>query len=408
MIQNGYISETEDAAYAEKYNAKKRQYEENEDEEEEEEDIKIYDFKDTIAYHAKALKRIQAKTVPRPVPPGKGLTTPCLIWTANQNNGYGKMYYRSKNCTSHRIVYMIQNGLEVLPKFNENGEPLEVLHKCDVTLCCEKTHLVFGTKADNGLDRVKNGASRGEKNHNASIDENTARAIKASKPIGVPQGTKGRKSALDRALDFGVSVHVVRDIDQGRTWGHLPFSDGSTSENKMTSRNKTRKIRKDKLRKIPFTKEEYDEILITKLRNPEYVKKHETLMHEGTSCMEWMAARVTGYGQMTMFGRTVKPHVIACTINNNYVRLKGLDAAHQCNFPYCVEPTHLKFETRAENVFDRIEHGTHAKKFTFEQITEMREEYKRGGVTYHDLAQKYNMNVQYVRAIIHKKNRIHG
>lgn len=76
------------------------------------------------------------------------------------------------------------------------------------------TNLRWDTPASNYQDRINAGSLQGEKHHQCSIDEATARSIKkmaADKTI----------LARDIATKFGTTVHVVRNIRNNKSWAWL-------------------------------------------------------------------------------------------------------------------------------------------------------------------------------------------
>jgi len=75
----------------------------------------------------------------------------CILWTGTVNNkGYGKVGYRGKDWTAHRLSYALNNpGVDI-------GKRL-VLHTCDVRNCINPDHLFLGTHTDNMRDMVSKG-----------------------------------------------------------------------------------------------------------------------------------------------------------------------------------------------------------------------------------------------------------
>ncbi len=79
----------------------------------------------------------------------------CWVWMANTfRNGYGGFTLNGKHTLAHRASWVIFNG--------EIPTGLQVLHKCDNSLCVNPDHLFLGTAADNIYDMVSKGRQRNQ------------------------------------------------------------------------------------------------------------------------------------------------------------------------------------------------------------------------------------------------------
>jgi len=97
-----------------------------------------------------------AKRGPKPIPWQDRIwrhvspepNTGCWLWDGALNNkGYGKIGFGGGNGGTrlvHRLMWEMQRG--PIP------DDLWVLHRCDVTICCNPEHLFLGTPLDNMQD----------------------------------------------------------------------------------------------------------------------------------------------------------------------------------------------------------------------------------------------------------------
>ncbi len=347
------------------------------------------------AYNAVVNKRIDENSGRVPPPPNRGLTEQCRIWGGyKRESGYGLLWYNGKQIGSHVAGLMIGKRVNTLPDKDENGAELQAAHKCDVRACCEPSHLYLATREENGEDRTRSGVSRGK---NATISEETARAIKLS---------LGEGTAQQRAEMFDVTLSVVRNIDHGTAWSYLPDAGGNNSEDKRLNHRKKRKIRKKLLKEQPWSKEMYD-IAQAKLADPGYVREHETRSSNGTKCKIWIRTIAHGYPIMYVGGRSIRAHIMACAIGNNFSRPDGLQAAHNCGESTCVNPQHLAFKTQSENAADKAVHGTDGRKLTSEQVSDIRERFQKGE-SRKSIASSYDVHYQHVVGIINGNARKNG
>ena len=126
----------------------------------------------------------------------------CWEWAAKRNNkGYGMFGTNRKGHfkLAHRVSYELENG--------EIPEGMMVLHRCDNPGCVNPQHLFLGTRTDNTRDMHRKGRGWG------GIGPETAFAILWEHRSRVP-----RKQIAET---YGVSLHVVKDIAQRRSWQML-------------------------------------------------------------------------------------------------------------------------------------------------------------------------------------------
>ncbi|MFA8385423.1 MAG: hypothetical protein ACEPO2_07345 [Pelagibaca sp.] len=81
----------------------------------------------------------------------------------------------------------------------------------------------------------------------------------------------------------------------------------------------------------------------------------------GSECLTWPFARSNGgRGKVKIHGREEGAHRAMCRLAHGNPESEELEAAHSCGKGHkgCVNPKHLRWATRQENVADKFVHGT--------------------------------------------------
>ena len=132
---------------------------------------------------AKVASIIQSRSIPEP-------NSGCLLWegTLSSKPGkrvkqlYGSIRLRQKMVRVHRVAFEAAYG--PIP------EGKDVLHTCDVTICCNPNHLFLGTNADNIADKVAKDRGRKRLTHEKAVE------IHALRQTGMRVGELARKFDL--------------------------------------------------------------------------------------------------------------------------------------------------------------------------------------------------------------------
>lgn len=162
--------------------------------------------KTTRRHHPPTLEGILAHTLP---PNKRG----CRLWKGQVDSaGYGRKRIEGKLVRVHRLVWQLVNG----PISNL------VRHTCDVPACCEPTHLLPGSHADNARDKVLRGRSRLPKGFRSKLSKLTPRQVKVilqNKPS--VRARRGSRIAETLSRKFGISEAVVYRVWKGVSYSCL-------------------------------------------------------------------------------------------------------------------------------------------------------------------------------------------
>jgi hypothetical protein len=137
----------------------------------------------------------------------------------------------------------------------------------------------------------------------------------------------------------------------------------------------------------------------------------QAVAYTGNDCLIWPYHRNwAGYGVIEFRGqRNYRVHRIVCERTQGQAPEDKSVAAHLCGNPACVAPTHLRWASQAENLADRVNHGTmirgtkarHAK-LTDEDIPRIRTLAKLG-MTSPKIAEQYGVIPRTIRNILNRE-----
>lgn len=125
------------------------------------------------------------------------------------------------------------------------------------------------------------------------------------------------------------------------------------------------------------------------------------------TCWLWTGSKCPGgYGQFRYQRIQWMTHRFALVLAGETL-IKGLDVCHSCRNKHCVNPAHLRQDTKKSNAYDRIADGTApigencgTSKLTEEQVLAIRASDK----SQKQLAKEYNVAHQSISKIIQRKN----
>lgn len=102
----------------------------------------------------------------------------------------------------------------------------------------------------------------------------------------------------------------------------------------------------------------------TKEGEPRKFMMEVALPYTGDDCLAWPFSRQAfGHGTIHHEGRGQYVHRVLCKIKNGPPPGPKYEAAHSCGNGNlgCVNPNHIRWDTRAGNFADRLAHGTDAR-----------------------------------------------
>ncbi len=151
---------------------------------------------------------------------------PCLVWTGPkgpdaQTGPYGRLYDPTLKRTdyTHKVVWRRVYGLIPL---GANGRPLEVDHKCKITLCQRPDHLELLTKRDNVKRR---GPTRGPNKRDAAARQFAIALFARYDRPAVRQRTVD----LDDLVVMLATFDEIVDKREARCWSPTLYANGATS-----------------------------------------------------------------------------------------------------------------------------------------------------------------------------------
>ena len=133
----------------------------------------------------------------------------------------------------------------------------------------------------------------------------------------------------------------------------------------------------------------------------------------GDDCIVWPYGQTgVGYGDIRRGGRAQGTHRLAL-LSISEPPTPAHDAAHgPCHNRLCVNPRHLSWKTRAENLADKMRDGTDHNgeangscKLTTMQVAEIRERYATGQHTHRSLAAEYGVSYANIGKIVNYRTR---
>jgi len=134
------------------------------------------------------------------------------------------------------------------------------------------------------------------------------------------------------------------------------------------------------------------------------------MLLETDDCIIWPYAKQRGYGSLHIGERQYRTHRLACERAHGDPPEPGMDAAHgPCGNRACINPRHLSWKTRVDNMADKERDGTNLRgskhpnsKLTEDEVRAMRRLASEGS-SQRELGDRYGVTHAYVGRIIRRE-----
>jgi predicted DNA-binding protein (UPF0251 family) len=308
----------------------------------------------------------------------------CWFWNkALTEHKYGIAHLDNpkRNVRAHRLAYAAFNG-GVLKALNDEGKQLVVRHQCNNPPCANPEHLLIGTKQENSNDMIVAGrVMYGEKHPRAKYTEEQVKGVIES---------KGQMTREERAEKFGVSLSIVVSIDYGNSWVNHPARDADF----QPPPKKARPERPQELQ-LDIIQRTYHRIL------EKCVLSAEPNKHTNTKCLLWTGCISDGYGVISIGPHHYRTHHIAWMFKTGRTFIpEGMVVRHLCGSYLCSNESHVEIGTPYDNTMDQLRMGVHGHAILTEaDVKEVWRLYDEG-LTLTDIAKQFGVIRQTVSAIV--------
>lgn len=81
------------------------------------------------------------------------------------------------------------------------------------------------------------------------------------------------------------------------------------------------------------------------------------VMYDGSACLEWPFGKTEGYGALWFNGRKIGAHALVLSAWDR--QPPGTEVCHNCDNRACINPLHMRWGTRQDNVDDMMARRGH-------------------------------------------------
>jgi hypothetical protein len=115
-------------------------------------------------------------------------------------------------------------------------------------------------------------------------------------------------------------------------------------------------------------------------------------------CVMWpFSFDPSGYGAASYMGKKIGAHRLACVLASGPAP-EGCETAHKCGNKWCVNPLHVRWATRSENMMDKYDHGkmTNGEKNSMSKLTDEKvkvaKKMRASGLSYSKIANQMGVS----------------
>lgn len=144
----------------------------------------------------------------------------CWEWqAATTSSGYGNFGAQGSNYSAHKVAVFLTTRYWSM---------MVIRHHCDNRICCNPVHLIEGTQKQNAEDKKNRGRDymfRGENNKTAKLSDSSVKDIREAYAMT-------DETIISLARRYGVSASLIDLIVKGIIWTHLPIRAAAKKDQK--------------------------------------------------------------------------------------------------------------------------------------------------------------------------------
>lgn len=124
----------------------------------------------------------------------------CWPWTGYSEKGYGRFFWDGRMRFSHDLALMFFSG-------EKRQRSLDTRHLCGNSICCNPTHLRYGTRKENVQDSIQHGTFK-----------YPPRKLSEADVVVIKRRLARGAGVIALAAEYGVSAGMISSIKNGTRW----------------------------------------------------------------------------------------------------------------------------------------------------------------------------------------------